>query len=86
MIRHFPTRCEFEGRVCDISLDGVGITVPQPLSPGDLVEVSVRSIRILAEVCHCRAESGWYVAGIHFPYSLQRTELDSMHPDWSNPR
>jgi hypothetical protein len=73
-------------RSLDVSFEGLGLVLPQPLEPGTLVEVEMRNaagnfarIRLLL-VVHTRPnpEGGWLLGGTFYT-ELTSEELHALH-------
>jgi PilZ domain-containing protein len=59
-------------RVLDVSKRGMKLWVPEFVSPGTAVQVRVKDLRVLGEVCFCVAAGAGFKAGISIENVFER--------------
>lgn len=59
-------------RVLDVSKRGMKLWVPEFVSPGTTVQVRVKDLRVLGEVCFCVAAGAGFNAGISIENVFER--------------
>ena len=67
-------------RILDVSKRGMKLWVPEFVPPGTTVQVRVKDLRVLGEVCFCVAVSAGFKAGISIENVFERL-LGQAHED-----
>jgi PilZ domain-containing protein len=67
-------------RILDVSKRGMKLWVPEFVHPGTTVQVRIKDLRVLGEVCFCVAASAGFNAGISIENVFERL-LGQAHED-----
>jgi len=68
----------YEGRIDNISKNGLGIRLDEPLACDDLVRVDLNEYVLIGEIRHCEPTGGAYSIAIELFEFLTRAELKTL--------
>jgi len=64
-----------QGRIENISRNGMGLAIPLPVLSGEAVEIRSKHLRHLAEVRYCRRCGDRYLLGLEFCHEILNAEI-----------
>jgi hypothetical protein len=75
-----------EGRLANVSANGIRLMLYRKLDPGTMVKVEWGNTLLLGEIIYCKAEGSEFAAGLELEDALYETDsLASLAETWAEP-